>query len=55
MRFDVNALFARPPVLHLIKPGDITKEFYENAIQFHWTFRGLKITNWFNIEWTRWS
>ena len=25
--FDVKASFARPPVAHLIKPGDITKEF----------------------------
>ena len=25
--FDVKALFARPPVPRLIKPGDIIKEF----------------------------
>ena len=33
-------------VLHLIrwydKLGDITKGFWEKAIQFHWTFHGLK-------------
>ena len=28
------------------KPGDISKEFWEKAIQFHGTFHGLKITNW---------
>ena len=26
-------------------PGDITKEFWEKAIQFHGTFHGLKIKN----------
>ena len=26
--------------------GDITKEFWEKAIQFHATFHGLKITDW---------
>ena len=29
------------------KPGNITKEFWEKAIQFHGTFHGLKNTNWF--------
>ena len=27
IRFDVKVSFARPPVLRLIKPGDIRKEF----------------------------
>ena len=27
IRFDVKAFFARGPVSHLIKPGDMTKEF----------------------------
>ena len=43
--FDGKALFARPPVLRLIKPGDITSKFQEKVIQFHGTFHGLKITN----------
>ena len=46
------ASFASRPVSRLIKwynkPGDITKEFWEKAIQFHGTFHGLKITNWPN-------
>ena len=25
--FDVMVLFARPPVLYLIEPGDVAKEF----------------------------
>ena len=25
--FDVKVSFARPPILRLIKPGDITKEY----------------------------
>ena len=29
------------------EPGDITKEFLSKANQFHVTFHGLKITNWF--------
>ena len=37
--FDVKASFAKPSVSRLIKPGDITKEFWE-----HGTFHGLKIT-----------
>ena len=41
-----NTLFERPPVSHLIKPGDITKEFQEKTILFQGTFYGLKITNW---------
>ena len=47
--YDVKASFISRPVSHLImwynKPRDITKEFSELAIQFHWTFHGLKITN----------
>ena len=43
--FDVEPSLARRPVSHLIKPGDITKEFQEKAIQFHGIFHGLKITN----------
>ena len=47
--FDVKASFASRPVSRLIrwyiKPGDITKEFWEKAIQFLGTFHGLKITN----------
>ena len=49
MGFDVKASFASRPVSRLIrwynKPGDITKGFWEKAIQFHGTFHGLKITN----------
>ena len=48
--FDVKASLATRPVSHLIsynKPGDITKELWEKAIQFHGTFHGLKITNCF--------
>ena len=47
--FDEKTSFASRPVSHLIrwynKPGDITKEFWEKAIQFRGTFHGLKITN----------
>ena len=47
--FDVKAWFASRPVLHLVrwysKLGDITKEFWQKAIRFHGTVRGLKITN----------
>ena len=43
--FDVKASFASPPVLSLVKPGDITKEFQEKVIQFHGTFQWMKITN----------
>ena len=53
--FDVKASFASCPPSRLIrrynKPGGITKEFWEKAIQFHETFHGLKITNW----WYRFS
>ena len=35
-------------VSRLIKPGDITKELYKKATQFHRTFHGLKITNSYN-------
>ena len=46
---DVKASFASRPVSRLIRwynnPGDITKLFWEKAIQFHGTFHGLKITN----------
>ena len=50
IEFDVKASFASRPVSRLIrwyiKPGDdITKEFWEKAIQFLGTFHGLKITN----------
>ena len=46
--FDVKILFtSRPASPRLIrwynKPGDITKEFWEKAIQFHGTFHELKI------------
>ena len=48
--FDVKASFSGRPRSRLIrwydKPGDLTKEFWEKAIQFHGTFHGLKITNW---------
>ena len=37
--FEVKASFARCPVSRLIKPGDITKEFYEKTIQFHGLFK----------------
>ena len=47
--FHVKASLASRPVSRLIrwykKPGDITKEFWEKAIQFHEIFHGLKITN----------
>ena len=47
--FDVKTSFSSRPVPRLIrwykKPRDITKEFREKTIQFHGTFRGLKITN----------
>ena len=47
--FDINTSFSSRLVSRLIrwykKPGDITKEFWEKAIQFYGTFRGLKITN----------
>ena len=52
--FDVKASFASHPLSRLIgwynKPGDITKEFWEKAIQFHGTFHGLKITNWMESQ-----
>ena len=45
--FEVKASFASRPVSRLIrwynKPGDIIKEFWEETIQFHGTFHGLKI------------
>ena len=47
--FDVTASFTSRSLLRLIrwynKPGDVRKEFWEKAIQFHGTFHGLKITN----------
>ena len=47
--FDVKASFASHPLSRLIKwynkPGDITKKFWEKAIQFQGAFHGLKITN----------
>ena len=54
MGFDVKVSFVSLPVSCLIrlynKPGDIAKEFWEKAIQFHGTFRGLKITNWESLD-----
>ena len=48
--FDEKASFTSRPLSRLIswynKLCDITKEFWEKAIQFHGTFHGLKITNW---------
>ena len=44
-RFVVWALFARGQVSRLIKPDDITKKFWDKAIQFQGTFQGLKIAN----------
>ena len=50
IEFDVKASFASCPLSRLIrwynKPGDITKEFWQKAVQFHGTFHGLKITSW---------
>ena len=47
--FDVKASFASRPVSRLIrwynKQDEITKEFWEKAIQFDWIFHELKITN----------
>ena len=52
--FDVKTSFTSRPASPLIrwcnKPGDITKEFWEKAVQFHGTFHGLKITNWKDFE-----
>ena len=49
--FDLKASFASCPLSRLIswysKPGDITKEYWKKAIQFHGTFQGLKIKNCF--------
>ena len=48
-KIDVKASFASRPLSSLMwwyNTGDITKEFWEKAIQFHETFHGLKITNW---------
>ena len=46
---DAKASFASRPVSRLNrrynKPGYITNEFWEKAIQFHGTFYGFKITN----------
>ena len=48
--FDVKSSFASRPLSRLIrwnnKPDDITKEFWEKAIQFHGNFHVLKITKW---------
>ena len=48
--FDVKASFVSRPLSRLIrwynKPGDVAKEFWEKAIQFHGTFHGMEITNW---------
>ena len=40
--FDVKASFVSLPVLRLVKPGDITKEFYEKAISSTGLFRDRK-------------
>ena len=48
IRFDTNFSFAGRPVSCLIKPGCIAKEFQEKATQFHGSFHGLKISNWFH-------
>ena len=49
--FDVKESFAsRPqsrPIIWHNKPGDITKEFREKAIQFHGAFHGLKMASCF--------
>ena len=51
IRFGVKASFVNRPVSCLIwwynKPGDITKEFWEKAIQFLKTFHGF--SNWVSI------
>ena len=47
---DVKALFARSPVSHLIKPGDILKECKQKSVWFHKIFHGLKITNWNDLH-----
>ena len=55
--FDVKASFVNRPTSRLIswynKPGDITKELWEKATQFHGTFHGLQITNWIGISKTK--
>ena len=60
--FDVKATFTSRPLSRLIrwynKPSDVTEEFWEQTIQFHGTFHGLKITNWggrgcFNVAYIR--
>ena len=47
--FDVKVWFASRPLSRLIrwynKAGDITKKFWEKAIQFYGTFHEMKITN----------
>ena len=47
IRFYVKASFASRPLSRLIRwynrSVDITKEYWEKAIQFHGTFHGLKI------------
>ena len=52
--FDVKASFASRSVSRLIrwynKPGEIIKEFWEKAIQFHGSFHGLKIANWTKLN-----
>ena len=48
--FDVKASFERPPVSHLIRPGDTTEECWKKAIQFQRIFHGLKIEN---CKWTK--
>ena len=41
--FDVKAPFARRLVSRIIKPGEMTKEFWETAIQLHGTFIDWKL------------
>ena len=52
--FSVKASFAGLTVSRLIrwynKPGDITEEFWEKAIQLLGNFHGLKIANWKDIH-----
>ena len=52
--FDVKSSLASRPMSRLIrwynKPGDITKKFWEKAIQFHGIFHRFKITNWYGSQ-----
>ena len=42
MGFDVKVSFVSCLIRLYNKPGDIAKEFWEKAIQFHGTFRKLQ-------------